>query len=504
MSSGLLFSCLRLPIENGQPVHIHGLFSIVPDRGRLSSSGQMSRDMGTQWNRFMFETCVVSAWTELLLARKNIAWQQDFYTLWPRLNLSQSNEPWSSLDDHIIDGCIRRNLPLWITRHECVAFKRSYFLHKGDITELYGSAFQAIELPLVTLELPLYQKLLQRASALSQEVPTLTPQILRRFLKANDEFQHVEYYSPLLLQYCVLDFLDSPFDMAKLTLFYDEFRNIRLWPTLQGSMIALKEKPILLPRDSQESALFLSSRKCETLNLELLTRPVVGLLDRHIARGSRWVRHRVISDLEVDWTHIYSINPANTSLDICARNEEKDEQLRRIWGWLSAQCHKASKSPLLSMHNLDNLFLLPLNASRIRKFVCSQSTGPTLILKDADWMQELLFDDKATDTTSANLILDTEILPPEAVELLSSTAGQRSDLALATCSNLKSLLAWLVANKDFIGVIPGHHKETLVRQLNLLTLQQDRTLSDESKCQLKQHMLQLPIFSQVTATAPYK
>ncbi|KAL8996974.1 MAG: hypothetical protein Q9169_003625 [Polycauliona sp. 2 TL-2023] len=501
MSSGRLFSCLRLPIENGHPVHIHGLFSIVPDRGRLSSSGQTSTDMGSQWNHFMFKTCVVAAWTELLVARSHIAWQQDFWRLWPRLNLSHSSELWASLDDDIFDGIITRKLPVWNSSSTCLAFDKCYFVHKGDITQLYGSTFQAIGLPLVILELPMYEKLLQRASALSRGFDILTPEHLRTFLEANDELQQISNYSPLLLEYSVLDFIDAAADLEKQSQFCDELQDIHLWPTLQNVLNSPRDGPVLLPRNEDELALFSGSRKGETLDLGLLTLPVIGLLEKQVAKGSNWVRRRAMSDLKLDWPQIYTIDSANTQLEICTRNEQNDELLRRIWGWLYARCTEEGKLPLDPMHNL---FLIPVDGSRIRKFVCKQATSPTLILKDKDWARDLLDDEHSTGTVSPDFVLDNQILPPEALKLLLSVALQRADLMFATSSDLRSLLAWLATNKDFVSGVSSGRKDSLIRQLSLLTLQQDQMLPAESKCLLKQHMLQLPIFRQVTATAPYK
>ncbi|KAL8648970.1 MAG: hypothetical protein Q9226_005770, partial [Calogaya cf. arnoldii] len=503
LSCGRLFSCLRLPIENGHPVHIHGLFSIVPDRGRLSSSGQMSRDMGTQWNHFMFKSCVVPAWTELLLARRHIAWQQDLFRLWPRLNLSHGSELWSSLDDDILDQLIARNLPIWNTPYGCVTFAHGYFVPEGDITQLYGSAFRAIHLPLVSLELPMYEKLLQRASGLSEEVRILSPKFLRIFLKANDQLQQIKTYSPLLLQYCILDFVDNTSDMEKQSQIGNEFRDISLWPTLPNSWTSLRDDPLLLPRDTDEMALFSASRTGQTLDLARLTRPVVDLMEKHIELRSNWVRYRAVSDLQMDWTQIYNFDPGNTHLEICARDEQNDELLRRIWGWLCTRCRDAGESPMLSTNVLDDLSLIPLNGSRVRNFVCSRAKIPTLILGDADWMGELLFDE-STGASSVDTILDSKVLPTEAVKLMMSVATKRTDLTFATSSDLKHLLAWLVANKGFISKLPSRQKEKLIQQLSLLTFQQGQTLTSESKSLLKQDMLQLPVFNQVTATAPYK
>ncbi|KAL8770272.1 MAG: hypothetical protein Q9209_003908 [Squamulea sp. 1 TL-2023] len=495
---------LAAPLNTGQPVHIHGLFSIVPDRGRLSSSGQTSRDSGSDWNRFMFENCVVAAWTDLLLTRSHVAWQQDLFKLWPRLNLAHSGELWSSLDDSIIDRLITWNLPVWNTAFNCVSFENGFFVPKGDITQLYGDALHATQLPLVCLEAPMYQKLLQRASGLSKGVRLLSPDSLRLFLQENNQLQQAKNYSPLLLQYCVLDFIDSVVDMEKQTQLRKTFRNISLWPTLQMSLTALGDHSFLLPRSMEELALFSTSRAYETLDRGRLTTPVVQLLEKHVTGGSNWVRHRTISDLEHDWPQIYSLNPSNTHLEICARNNRKDELLHRIWSWVCARCEEEGKSPLLSMHALNNLFLIPLNGFRIRKFVCSRTATPTLILEQTDWLYQLLHDNNSTGTSSIESMLDTSILSNKAVKLLLSVATQRADFVFATSSDLKGVIAWLAANKKFMCKLPSHGQEILTRKLDIMTLEQGPALQDAAKQLMRQHMLQLPIFSQVTATAPYE
>ncbi|KAL8724778.1 MAG: hypothetical protein Q9166_007756 [cf. Caloplaca sp. 2 TL-2023] len=500
---GRLFSCLRLPIETGQPVHIHGLFSIVPDRGRLSSSGQTSRDPGSDWNRFMFKKCVVAVWAGLLVSRRHFAWQQDFFKMWPRLNLSQSGELWSSLDDHIIDRITTRSLPVWNTPNSCVAMEHGFFAPEGDVVRVYGNTFQAINLPLVCLDEHMFEKLLQRASGLSTNVQVLSPGSLRSFLRKPHKLQHSQESSPLLLEYCLQDFTDGALQAELQSKVRNELQGLSLWPTLQESLVALQTEPFLLPRGLEEMALFSSSRKHETLNLKRLTRRTLAFLRGHASSNSNLVRFRTLPDLEVDWRYIYAVGPNNKPGNTCARRSEGDELLRSIWSWICARCEEGS-SPLLLMPNLDGLFIMPLNGSRIRKFACSQKSTPTLILEDADWMCELLNDDNSRGMRNADPVLDMKVLPVRAIQLLLSVATKRSDLTLATSSQLEGLLAWLEANGNFVRQLSSNHKKTLTRQLSLLTQQHASSIRDKAKDIFKQQMLQLPIFSHITAAAPYK
>ncbi|KAL8802700.1 MAG: hypothetical protein Q9182_003658 [Xanthomendoza sp. 2 TL-2023] len=505
LSTGRLFACLKLPIETGQPVHVHGLFSIVPDRGRLSSSGQTSKDSGSEWNGFMFRRCVVTAWTDLLTARNTVAWKQDLYKLWPHLNLSQSVELWSSLDDHVLDRIITRRLPVWNTPKDCVALEKGFFVPDSEVARAYSNAFQAIHLPLVCLEERMYQKLLQRASELAVDIQILTPEALRLFLRKNHQSQQIYNYTPLLLQYCLQDFIDGATSVEKPLQLREEFRGIRLWPTLHNSLALLKDETFLLPRGKEELTLFSSSRQSDTLDLQYLTPRVLALLESYAAKAPYLVRHRTISDLEVDWPQLYKVESPDEDVDDHTRDTKDDELIRRMWAWICARSEGAGKPSLLSIHHLDSLFLMPLKGSRIRKVISSRTGSPTLILESAaDWMHELLDDRNSSRTCSANFVLDTDVLPIPAIELLSSAAPERADLDLAISSDLKSLLAWLAGNTGFVCELSSLQKEILTRQLDLLTWQQGRLLRPEAKHTLKQQMLQLPIFSQITATAPYR
>lgn len=481
LPTGRLFSCLRLPIETGQPVHIHGLFSIVPDRGRLSSSGQTSSDSGSEWNHFLFRDCVVAAWTDLLLSRRHFAWKKDLYKLWPRLNLSQSGELWSSLDDHIIDRIITRRLPVWNTSIGCVPFEQGFFVPDGDLVRDYGNSFRAIHLPLVCLEERMFEKLQQRALGLAIEVRILSPEYLRRFLQKNEQSRKIHDYTPLLLHYCLQDFIDGAVTVEEQSRLRNEFRGICLWPTLDNSSAMLKDEPFLLPRGMEEMALFSSSRKSKTLDLEHLAPPVLAYLQSYAFKEPNVVRQRTIADLDIDWTQIYKIDRPDDQADNRLRKKEDDELLRLIWGWISARCEEADSPPLLSIHNLDSLFLMPLNGCRIRKVVSSRKISLTLVLEDADWMRELWDERVSRPTRSASLVLDTKVLPTRAVKLLVSAATKRADLALTISSDLGSLLAWLADNEIFIVGLSDHQKKILTRQLSLLVYQQGPLLQPEVK-----------------------
>ena len=92
------------------PVHIHGLFSIAPDRGRLSFT-RGPNDVPTQWNTFMFTRCVALAWLKLLIHRNTASFREEGFDFWPRANFSPV-EMWDRLDDQVIDYAINLKSPV--------------------------------------------------------------------------------------------------------------------------------------------------------------------------------------------------------------------------------------------------------------------------------------------------------------------------------------------------------------------------------------------------------
>ncbi|KAL8656205.1 MAG: hypothetical protein Q9210_000400 [Variospora velana] len=475
---GRLFSCLRLPVETNQPVHIHGLFSIVPDRGRLSSSSQASSDPGAEWNHFMFEQCVSVAWTDLLVSRSPVAWSHERFDLWPRINISNNREPWSSLDALVMDQIIAQDLPVWSTPFHCVATQDGYFAPRGEDTQTYGSALCSARLPLVVLEPYMYEKLLDRAYGLSKRIPVMTPQLLRQFLQCNDLDQEPHGSSSLLLQYCLLDFIQGIVDAGTEARINDEFRKVRLWPTLQKLLVTLEEKSLLLPRDTQELELFATSKPSETLDLDAFTPQVSAFLQAYVEHHSTSIRYRKLSDMVADWQNIYPIKPLSPQVSVLARDTKNDTTLWKIWNWLCARSKEESEDLAIATKSLDQLFIMPLYRSRIGRFAPSDATQTTLLLQDDDWLRELLDDGMNNDKGTLNFVLDNEVLPSKTIKFLRSVASKRPDLAFATPDNLHSLLAWLAANKNAFKQLSTHCRNRLMQHLRFLTEQYTKPLDN--------------------------
>ena len=488
-----------MPIETNQPVHIHGLFAIVPDRSRLSSSGPDS-----EWNRFMFEECVSATWTDLLLSRRHVAWKDSSFRLWPRISTSDNRELWASLDNAVIDQVIAADLPVWNTPNCCLSTQDGFFAPDGDEVRTYSDAFQSIHLPLVCLENCMYDKVLLRAAKLDKHVPTLSPQLVRQHLRENSQHRIPRAHSPMILQYCLLDFMSNATAFGLQAKIHQEFHNLHLWPTMQNCLMALNGNNFILPRDTEEMQLFKPSRQSETLDLDCLTELVVEFLKGCTKHLSSFIRYRVVADLENDWAHMYPLQSLESQLEVRPRVPGNDSMVQDIWSWIWTRCKDAGESSIISSKSLNNLFLVPINGLRIRRFTFTDSEHPTLIAEDDDWICDLIGNDEMEKKPELDFVLDVKCLPAEGIRLLKSVAKKRLDTVFSTSDDLRSLVTWLTANKDQLKTQPVRHKELLIQKLRLLTELGRSSLQLAGKALLKDSITQLPIFKQVYAVSPFK
>ncbi|KAL8825254.1 MAG: hypothetical protein Q9191_004523 [Dirinaria sp. TL-2023a] len=252
--SGRLFSVLRLPIETNHPVHIHGLFSITPDRGRLSSAGQTPGylDMETKWNDFVFSNCVAEAWTNLLVFRRDRSWNEEDFKLWPRIE-SEPTSIWNKLDTFVTRNIIREDLPVWCSTSNCIPLTQGYFGSvASDTAEIYSSSLASVQLPAVWLPPTLLDKIQLLTETYGQSLRLTTSDSVRLFLCSQNNLVISTPFDPMLLQYCLLDLIGgTPSDSTRLAA-YQQIDQLQLWPTLDGAAAAMGRQKLLLPRDTDE------------------------------------------------------------------------------------------------------------------------------------------------------------------------------------------------------------------------------------------------------------
>ena len=497
---GRLFSSLRLPILTDHPIHLHGLFSITPDRGRLTSSGQSpgSEDFASKWNDFLFASCIASAWADLLVHRSSASWRKERFSLWPTMT-NLSIDQWNRLDDVLIDLVIRKNLSVWPTATKCVSIDQAFFSMANPELDRYASALTEVQIPAVGLDQSMFEKLQQRSSAFAQ-IKWITPKRVRQFLRQENVSTFPSLSLPLsmlLLEYCLLDLYQTP-EINSRNQIYAELDGIALWPMLDGQLSAYGEVHLLLPRDITEMKLFASARNERTIDINKLTNQTLAFLSRDVDNPSARFRHRKLADLSEDWPSIYPfIEPRDQSKPWNIRpNGNKENIVSDIWTWICARHKTEGQLP----SQLDCLWLLPTSNLRLRRYAPGQGSRPMLIVTEREPLFQLGKNLTAKNPEVAP-ILDTKMLPVEATMLLQRLVRSTPKLHGACVDHLETFLDWLVACKGLLSTAANEEKQAVLQHIEELT--RNRRLTTAEKHSVASQLRSLPIFSNINSHPPF-
>ena len=500
---GRLFSTLRLPVRTNQPIHIHGLFSITPDSGRLSSSGQSPghEDLATKWNTFMFGKCVATAWSSLLAHRSPLSWREEMFALWPRAEFAHS-ELWDKLDDSVIDIVINDDMVVWNASNGCcVDVDRGIFASEDDEeAKKFGPALRAAFLPVVYLESSLLKKLTQRMELLQRNVRILTPVTARRFFRQHRLPTLSSELHTTILEFCLLDAIKSPLEYSERDNLYNDLQGIQMWPTVSGKLSCPDNADLILPRDYAEMYLFSKSRAATTLDLSIMTPPVKKLLLNDIRNLTAVMRFRGLEDLATDWPIMYPKIPQPESPRGGAkRATEHDPLLHDIWTWIAERFHEGQG---ISLGSLCELWLVPMDDLRIRTFAPKILQVPLLIIEKQDPLYALLTAIMKRNPLEMPGLLDIDILPEKAIDTLRNKEPMKTDTQCTCIDDPETFIEWLVAGKKTLAKASVKEKAVLLGHLETLT--RDSKFPTGLTPTLMSRMRKLPLYSKISCSSPFE
>lgn len=496
--SGRLFSTLILPIPTKQPVHMHGLFAIAPDRARLGFE-----DLAVKWNEFMFKNRMSAAWSELLVHRSPLSWKAEGFSLWPRADLSHS-DLWTQLDYWIIDRIIAGNLKVWnATSGCCVTIDQGFFAKSGMQDTKYVTSLAEVQMPVVVLEQNLLRKLEGRYNSHTKTLRLRTPTTVRQFVRTcNERISTLpREISASILEYCLLDAVNSDLKDNARTVLYSDLHGIRLWPTVSGTLAAVpSEGSLFLPRDAAELQLFTGTRTPDTVNINELTPTVRDLVRNDVAYLGAVMRFRALHDLTEDWPNMYqgAFQQGDTT-ELEQRIRDLDPLIHDLWTWMSLRL-KEEKQKLPS--SLSSTWIVPVNDSRIRKISPSSNSAVTLIIEKGEPLAEFLIEAASHTSLAASPLLDTHVMPADALKFLRKKSKTSLDLHLTCQDSLETFVDWLAAGQQILRPASPQQKKLILKHLEKLV--RDQIHSKHLSSGLANQMRKLPLFSKTTSVAPYK
>ena len=493
---GRLFTTLRLPMKTKLPVNIHGLFSIAPDRGRLSFTRDVG-DLPTKWNTFMF-TCVSKAWHQLLVKRNAVSWREEMFSFWPTVNFDPI-ELWDKLDSDLIDLAISpgSDSAIWNSCDgRCMKFSTALFAVQDQEAVTYGSALAQFRIPAVYLEQSLFQKLQERAEVLRLNIRLLSSKGVRQLLGSQESPPVSEDHASLVLEFCLLDAIKNEHEGSLRNGVYHEIQGLHpLWPTIDGKRSVPCNANLLLPRDEKEIDFFKKSRASTTLDIYRLRPAVKKLLFRDVQCLTAVMRFRALDDLKIDWPVLYPIKSDSRSRHWMPRISQDDQLLRSVWAWINERIQEGQKiNPL----QIGDLWLIPMNESRIRQYSSYPESHPILLIEPHEPLFEILGKMVSPDPP----IFDTTNLSAKVIRLLKNDRDLRHGINCTPVTDPEKLVDWLVAARTLLSDAPDHDKAILTSHLESMT--RSSNLDGETFSALRTQLQRLPLYSKLSCVPPFK
>jgi sacsin len=398
------------------PVHIHGLFSISPDRSRLHGLDDkgVQDDRPESWNRFLFGQMIPSAWAKLLVNVCRTRQNQDLFHLWPTKS-SGAHQWWYGLSRAVIDKISGNNDPVWFTGLGYVPLKDG--LLASEATNIQQkAAFQEAGLRVIYLTGHLLEE--------AHETPgsrTLRPRTLYEGIREVNIVEHLSSQTKLVL----LEYLQHEIPLKDLAA-------LEIFPFKDGTLRPLTLPPNFLHRDIFEKKLF--TRQSEsTIDTERVSEATSRWLHTITQEDDTLVRYRTPADLcDYFLNHV-----ANGSSDVITYGEEERSIVIEVLQWIMRHCQGNSPPQALGQ-----LWLVPLRNHAFRKLI------PLDVSNSATWFdsgngKELAMRIAAVDPSNAPKIIADEALSDEAVRCLRLFAEKEPSLRLEDGNKLEGFLNFL-------------------------------------------------------------
>lgn len=453
----------------------------------------------------MFEHCVADAWAALLQTRNTTSWQEEGFSLWPRVEEAPT-EIWTKLDGFLLRKILSEDLKVWNTAHGCVSASEGLFANSEDQVVLkYASALENVNLPAVVLKPSLLSKAIKTAEQATGPLQQVTPSAVRAHLRANIS-AIPDNVSPLVLEYCLYDAInDHPANHVRHAI-YDGMKSIPLWPTVIGNLKSLADCTLILPRNDEELSLFEMSRPESTLNLRNLTGLVKARIVEDVASPLlATMKLRTMGDLKIDWPNVYQVsNAPRLGNDLSQlRLTEHDGMLNRVWTWIESRYQEERAFP----EAISELWLLPIKGDLVRRCMPGLDRRPMLIAEESDELHQILSAHRSTleAHTEAAQMLDCSVISQKALQLIRGQASSIPLFSAASADDAVSSIHWLAANDMLVWQISESGRLTtmlhkLVEKIKNRIKGIDSTALSHTASELRK----LPLFTRQYANPPYK
>ncbi|KAF4626625.1 hypothetical protein G7Y89_g11535 [Cudoniella acicularis] len=474
-SNGLLFTVLPLPISSSQPVHIHGLFSLAPDRARLHHH----RDASTQdpfpakWNELLLGNLVPLAWTRLLTKVAQLYPNQSAFEIWPRV-INGTQNSLNAAMDNFLKILNQKALPLWPTDTGYVAMKDG-FLATGQESGPLRDALRHAKVPVVYVPQALQYKT-------SQLYPNrvLSPNHLYSFLKRSNRIKLCDQQT----KHQILEYLVSQRGFL-------DYGGLEIFPFEDGAYRSIQGTSAYVHRNDSEKDLF-KLDKTHTLDLDKLSSTSRGYLiagcdSPRLVHPS--IRYRSAVDFGTYFKNITFQNVLQNE-DMTVLNPDAAAFVPKAWDWI---CDRGIN---ISNDNISSLWLLPLTNGTFRKIKPLSPSSKVLYASEGELgglTRKLSA--RCPSTSPALLRLGPGGLGPRSISNLTKDRQTMARLFIDDAENVVHFTSWLNQVHQVVNEAIDEEKHLLAK---LIAMRISSLSLDAESAKIADSLRPLSIFRKVS------
>lgn len=473
--NGSLFTVLPLPIPTGQPVHIHGLFSISPDRARLYRFNDRSTQDRTpaRWNDWLLQAPVPVAWARLLSYLAYLHPRQPAFGQWPQ-SIGDALDPLSNATANLIGIIDKECLALWPTELGYLTANEG-LLNTGDEPEALRDALRETKAPIVYIP----QQLRQRAKKLFKD-RVLCPQSLCSFLK--HESNRISLWSDQT-KHRILEYLLSEPGFI-------DYDGLELFPFQDGKYRSIGDYTAFIHRDQFERGLF-CLEDFSNLDLDKLSVAAQCALRDGCENSTIHpsIRYRSANCLR-DYCMSTMFKNVPKDRDMVVLGAESTAFVSKVWTWLSIR-----RIDILDKA-ISCLWLLPLSNGQHRK-VKPRSSSSQVYFAPVGEIGELMWKFDTKSSARPLPLLDTGPTgsAPGLVSTLLKRLDIKSNLFISDASSIVLFLRWLHRTSPLVDDGADEDK-LLIARLVASRLPQPLTSSERET--VDQALRSLQIFQKIS------
>ena len=421
MNNGSLFTVLPLPIPTNQPVHIHGLFSLSPDRARIhdSSDSGVQDQLPARWNEWLFARPIPTAWVNMLLHVAQRDPKRAAFAKWP-LTVANHNDVLHGMIQKVLQIVQDRSCRIWYTDLGYTSSNLG-LLANGDESPALRRALCDVGTPMIYLPdtlLPTVQS--------SNLVERLSPTSLcGRLERSGHQVRAlIEDAKQVLLEYILSD---------------PSFRGygaMELFPFEDGTYKSIDRRVAFVHRDEDEHALF-GREPHLNISLGRLSENTVHALRNGLLRSSLHssLRQRSSNDLKSYCLSTYFKN-FDPSQDFVCLDDDMKAFVSKIWDWIVARGYS------LPEVDVSCLWLVPLSNGQHRKLKPQNPSSGTIYAPPGE-IGDFLRKMATIDAVSNKPIVFSDSLSSRALKLLVDASVNDSSLLVKNGGVLEDFTFWL-------------------------------------------------------------